>query len=393
MAVTIYDEPQLIAPAGNPLVFTFSSNQTAQDNFSFIVELYINSSLHSTHQVFRQFNTLSKIDVSGAVQSQLQNMPITTSLEYNATDSMVEYAIIVYEKYGSTPIIQASATSTTLKAFNGALEFRDWVNWDYSIYDPNLTQDAIFLTYFPTSKRALCGMYENFYLGYFEQTGSIPVVFNVYLLDVQGNTIASDSIGLTSTDFNILNVGPQVIIANTAITQNDFDGCYKYEVSVDVSGVSFVGPFSIYMDIDCKRYDTYRLHWLNKFGSFDSFTFSLVSTESATVQSFSYERDPGQWDGTSYVYDVNVGQMIHFAKTKTQQLTLNSDWINQDVQQWLIQSLFDSPIVYLEVDNGSGFEQVKVLNTSYQLKTRRRDGLIQEQINIDRSFTYRSQLN
>jgi hypothetical protein len=59
MAVTIYDEPQLIAPAGNPLVFTFSSNQTAQDNFSFIVELYINSSLHSTHQVFRQFNTLS----------------------------------------------------------------------------------------------------------------------------------------------------------------------------------------------------------------------------------------------------------------------------------------------------------------------------------------------
>lgn len=393
MAVTIYDEPQLIAPAGNPLVFTFSSNQTAQDNFSFIVELYINSSLHSTHQVFRQFNTLSKIDVSGAIQSQLQNMPITTSLEYNATDSMVEYAIIVYEKYGATPTIQASATSTTLKAFNGALEFRDWVNWDYSIYDPNLTQDAIFLTYFPTSKRALCGMYENFYLGYFEQTGSIPVVFNVYLLDVQGNTIASDSIGLTSTDFNILNVGPQVIIANTAITQNDFDGCYKYEVSVDVSGVSFVGPFSIYMDIDCKRYDTYRLHWLNKFGSFDSFTFSLVSTESATVQSFSYERDPGQWDGTSYVYDVNVGQMIHFAKTKTQQLTLNSDWINQDVQQWLIQSLFDSPIVYLEVDNGSGFEQVKVLNTSYQLKTRRRDGLIQEQINIDRSFTYRSQLN
>jgi len=39
MAVTIYDEPQLIAPAGNPLVFTFSSDQTAQPNFSFVVEL------------------------------------------------------------------------------------------------------------------------------------------------------------------------------------------------------------------------------------------------------------------------------------------------------------------------------------------------------------------
>jgi hypothetical protein len=35
MAVTIYDEPQDISPAGNPLMFTFSSDETGQDNFSF----------------------------------------------------------------------------------------------------------------------------------------------------------------------------------------------------------------------------------------------------------------------------------------------------------------------------------------------------------------------
>jgi hypothetical protein len=393
MAITLYDEPQLIAPAGNPLVFTFSSDQTAQPNFSYVVELYIDSTLRLTQEVFRQFNTMGRIDVSEAVQSELINMPPTTNLEFDATDAMVTYAIIVYEKYGTTPVTQASVTSSTLKAFNGALEYKNWINWDYTLYDPNMTQNAVFLTDFPKTKKALCGMYENFYLGYFEQSGVIPVMLNIFLFDIQGNTIVSDLVSLTSTDFNILNVGPQVIIANTAITQIDFDTCYRYEVAVDVSGVSFVGPFNIYMDLDCKRYDTYRLHWLNKYGVFDSFTFSLVSIEESSIQSYGYQRDPGVWDNASYEYTTNVGQMINFAKTKTEKLTLNSDWINQDVQHWLINSLYDSPVVYLEVPYGSGFEPVKVTNSTYQNKNRRRDGLIQETVTIDRTFTYRSQLN
>jgi hypothetical protein len=393
MAITLYDEPQLIAPAGNPLVFTFSSDQTAQPNFSYVVELYIDSTLRLTQEVFRQFNTMGRIDVSEAVQSELINMPPTTNIDFDATDAMVTYAIIVYEKYGTTPVTQASVTSSTLKAFNGALEYKNWINWDYEIYDPNMTQDAVFLTDFPTTKKALCGMYENFYLGYFEQSGVAICDLNIYLYDIQGNIIANDSITLTFTDFYILNVGPQVIIANTSITQNDFDDCYKYEAGVSVQGVSFVGPFNIYMDLDCKRYDTYRLHWLNKFGVFESFTFSLVSIEESSIQSYGYQRDPGVWNNTSYEYTTNVGQMINFAKTKTEKLTLNSDWINQDVQHWLINSLYDSPVVYLEVPYGSGFEPVKVTNSTYQNKNRRRDGLIQETVTIDRTFTYRSQLN
>jgi hypothetical protein len=393
MAVTIYNQPQAIAPAGNPLVFTFSSDQTAQDNFSFIVELYIDSSLVLTQQVFRQFNALSRIDVSQAVEAYIRNSVPTTSLELNATDSMVTYAIIVYEKYGDPAITQASATSNTLKAFNSALEYPEWINFDYSIYDPNQTQDAVFLTYFPTTSRALCGMQENFYLGYFEQSGVVPVLLNVFLLDIQGNTIASDSLSITSSDFNILNVGPQVIIANSSITQIDFDDCFKYEVAIDVSGVSFVGPFTIYMDTDCKRYETYRLHWLNKLGSWDSFTFALVSTQSATVDSFAYQRDPGVWSGNSYTYPLYSGQKVNYAKTKDKQLVLNSDWISQEVQNWLVESLYDSPIVYLEQTNGTEFEPVKVTNSTYQLKTRRRDGLLQEQVTIDRTYTYRSQLN
>jgi len=393
MAVTIYNQPQAIAPAGNPLVFTFSSDQTAQDNFSFIVELYIDSTLILTQQVFRQFNALSRIDVSQAVEAYIRNTIPTTNLELDATDSMVTYAIIVYEKYGNPPITQASATSTTLKAFNGSLEYEDWINFDYALYDPNQTQDALFLTFFPLDSKSLVGMNENYYLAFFEQTASATCELNIELLDISGSTIASDVITLTATDFYIINVGPQVIIDNTTITQIDFDTCYRYVVSVSVAGVSFVGPVTIYMDLACQRYEPYRLHWLNKLGCWDSFTFGLVSTQSATVDTFAYQRDPGVWSGNSYTYPLYSGQKVNYAKTKNKQLVLNSDWISEDVQNWLVESLYDSPIVYLEQTNGTEFEPVKVTNSTYQLKTRRRDGLLQEQVTIDRTYTYRSQLN
>ena len=393
MAITIHDQPQLIAPASNPLVFTFSSDETAQDNFSFIVEVFVDSTMILTQQVFRQFNALSRIDVSGAIETYIRNTIPTTNLELDATDSMVTYAIIVYEKYGDPAIIQASATSTTLKAFNGSLEYEDWINFDYAIYDPNQTQDALFLTFFPLTSKRLVGMDENFYLAFFEQTAVASCDLNIYLLDISGNTIATDFITLTTTDFYILNVGPQVIIDNTSITQIDFDTCYRYEISVSVQGVSFVGPINIYMDLACQRYEPYRLHWLNKLGCWDSFTFGLVSTNTASLDSFDYERDPGVWSGNSYTYPLYSGQKINYTKRKNKQLSLNSDFITPEIQNWLVTSLYDSPVVYLERDNGTDFEIVKVSNKNYKLKTRRTDGLLQEEILIERTYIYRSQLN
>ena len=393
MAITIHDQPQLIAPASNPLVFTFSSTETAQDNFSFIVEVFVDSTMILTQQVFRQFNGSSRIDVSGAIETYIRNTIPTTNLELDATDSMVTYAIIVYEKYGDPAITQASVTSTTLRAFNGSLEYEDWINFDYAIYDPNQTQDAFFLTFFPLTSKRLVGMYENFYLAFFEQTTVASCDLKVYLLDKYGNTIATDFITLTATDFYILNVGPQVIINNTSITQIDFNTCYRYEISVSVQGVSFVGPVNIYMDLACQRYEPYRLHWLNKLGCWDSFTFGLVSTNTASLDSFDYERDPGVWSGNSYTYPLYSGQKINYTKRKNKQLTLNSDFITPEIQNWLVTSLYDSPVVYLERDNGTEFEIVKVTNKNYKLKTRRTDGLLQEEILIERTYIYRSQLN
>lgn len=401
MAVTIYDEPQLIAPAGNPLVFTFSSDQTAQPNFSFIVELYINGTLRLTQEVFRQFNTLGRIDVSEAVQSTLTSPLVVDGTLTTFYDTAInEYYIIVYEKYGTTPTIQASDTSTTLYGFNAALRHQDWINFDYREYNSLGGSSFLpvnFLTSFPRTKKYFCGLDERIFLGIFCTDTNIYARARVY--DINNNLIDGDIISAALNDFTVFDVSPSTIVANSTITQSTFDSGAYYTIETMELGIMppvfnvTSEAFKIWIDTECKRYETRRLHWLNKFGVWDSFTFSLVSIDSTTVQSYGYQREKGVWDNTSYTYPLYQGEKVDFAKTASDQLTLNSDWINQDVQQWLVRELLESPSVYLEVDNGNDFEPVKVTNTNYQFKTRRRDGLIQEQITIERTYTYRSQLN
>jgi hypothetical protein len=87
------------------------------------------------------------------------------------------------------------------------------------------------------------------------------------------------------------------------------------------------------------------------------------------------------------------GQKVSFSKFVDDRLILNSDWISEDVQNWLVRELYESPKVYLQNDFGnSNFEPVVVTNASSRLKQRRKDGLMQELVQIDRTYTYTSQL-
>ena len=399
MAVTIYDEPQLISPASNPLMFTFSSDQTGQDNFSFIIEVFVNSVLHSTHQVFRQFGTLSKFDCSGILASTLSSPLIVDGTLTTFYDSAInQYNIIVYEKYGATPTIQDDATSSTRIAFNGALRHQDWIGWNYQNYNAdtnNSTTPITFLIDFPSGNKFFCGLEERVFLGIFCLDTGVNV--RVRLYNSSNTQIATDLVALTLSDLIVIDASPSTIISETSITQGNFDAAAYYTIEARPTGaganLGASQAFRIDIDTECKRYETRRLHWLNKYGVWDSFTFSLVSIDSSTVQSNGYIREKGIWDGTSYIYPYYQGEKTTFAKTSTDQLVLNSDYIKQEVQQWLVRGLYESPVVYLEVEDGTEFEPVNVTNSSYQFKTRRRDGLIQEQITIDRTYTYTSQLN
>jgi hypothetical protein len=398
MAVTIQQNPQAFTTASNPVVFTFESDETAQANFSYIVELYIDGALHSTHQVFPQFGELAKFNASEAVRSTLASPLITNgSLTTNYNTAISTVYIIVSEKYGTPPAIQLDATSNAIFVFNGALRHPDWINFSFKDYDVsttnNLTPGVKFLTSWPRARKTFCGMNEKIFLGFISSDTSFNVRFT--LRTAGGTLIVTDLVSLSFNDLTVVDCSPSTIMANTTITALDFASAAYYEVIARGAGTGIFNgsseTFQIYIDTECHRYETRRLHWLNKFGVWDAFTFTLVSIDSTKVSSTGYNRESGVWDGTAYTYPFYQGQATTYAKTAKDTLILNSDWINEEVQKWLVRELYESPNVYLE--QGENFEPVNVVNQNYDFKQRRINGLIQEVVQIERTYLYNSQLN
>jgi len=398
MAVTIQQNPQAFTTASNPVVFTFESDETAQANFSYIVELYIDGALHSTHQVFPQFGELAKFNASEAVRSTLASPLITNgSLTTNYNTAISTVYIIVSEKYGTLPAIQLDATSNAIFVFSGALRHPDWIDFSFKDYDVsttnNLTPGVKFLTSWPRARKTFCGMNEKIFLGFISSDTSFNVRFT--LRTAGGTLIVTDLVSLSFNDLTVVDCSPSTIMANTTITALDFASAAYYEVIARGAGTGIFNgsseTFQIYIDTECHRYETRRLHWLNKFGVWDAFTFTLVSIDSTKVSSTGYNRESGVWDGTAYTYPFYQGQATTYAKTAKDTLILNSDWINEEVQKWLVRELYESPNVYLE--QGENFEPVNVVNQNYDFKQRRINGLIQEVVQIERTYLYNSQLN
>ena len=59
---------------------------------------------------------------------------------------------------------------------------------------------------------------------------------------------------------------------------------------------------------------------------------------------------------------------------------MSSDWLNETVQNWLVQ-LYESPLIYL--NEGVEMENVVVTDSSYQVKQFEHDELFNEVINIE----------
>ena len=401
MAITIEQEPQDFNTASNPCEFQFSSDNSTEDAFSFYVELTVNGSVHSYHQVFTESSNYGKFDCSEILRAiVVSDLAPDGSYPVPYTSAVCTYSIRVREKYGDPPALVGSwYASNTVKAINGALRHIDWISYDYTDYDVTTQVDKTFLmmTDFPRSETYWCGMSESMFLGAICSDTTATITVRLY--DITGSGIASDSTSMTlpTNDFLVYDVSPQSLIDNTTITLSDFDTCYYYEVTFTATGGgAYAGnseAFRIYIDNECTQYTSRRLHWLNKYGVWDSYSFILYSEENTTVKGNNYIKDKGGWNSSNeWVYNANNGQNVSFAKTSTDTMKLNSDWIKEDKQQWLVQSLYESPKVYLETSQGT-FEPVVLQGKSFKKKQKIREGLIREEVTIARTYTYTSQLS
>ena len=413
MAITFYEFPQEYSPASNPLVVEFASDLAqVEPNFSYVIELYINGQFHSHHKTFPESGDYGKFDASETIRSILTSpILLGNNLSYPYGSAYCTYFLRVLERYGEPPETQNTLSFTpTFIAFNASLEHLEWIDYNhlqYLVSNETPQSGNLFLTYFPRNEREFIGMDEVNFMGII--TSTTDMSYLVALFDANGATIVVDNNfgnGFVVEPLTIFRTDPTALIANTNLTQAQFDLAYSYAINVQdqVQG-SFQGMTEFYrftIDRDCYPFGTTRLHWLNKLGAWDSYTFTKIRTDTKKVTTKTYEQDRGIWNEVvpegindptrDWQYRKEQGQKRTLPKYSEGKANINTDFVNVDVLNWLQHSLIESPSVFIETP--TGFEPVAVTNTSIKDVQRRVDGLLKRQrtFNLDRTYNYRSQL-
>lgn len=362
MAVTIHTSPQLYTPSDNPVEWVFSSNQTGQPNFSYIVEVYINGSLTGRHKVFPQVGARSFIDVSETTISttSVATVPHTT-LQKDAGNYQSCY-IIVREYYGATPAYGASATSATIYTFKASLSNEERQAWDYTDFVPTAT-DKRFFTDSPNTLNIPVD--KHYYLTIITNNMADRKML-ITLKDSTGTLITSSETAIGTRRITQFNVGAQSIVDNTSVTQLQMDQAESVEISIlETVGDTTVSETKIYIiDRDTCGRPSYFV-WLNKYGAFDQFNFKHNRIYSSTVKSLTYGKPFGEWQGTEHVLDAANSGTLTYLKTAKDRLQVVSDFIDQEQQNYLVESMYISPLVYWSSDS---YQRLEVLNSSYELQ-------------------------
>jgi len=397
MAITINSAPANYSSLHSALYFVVSSTNSAQTNFKFVCDVYVNGNLVTRLKSFPQPSSSKGIfNVAPIVRNYWNSYfkPSSSAISYTGNDIYVEYEVKFGEEYSGTTYTNLEEQSAF--AYNYVQDF---------LYNP--TSDA-FITpaKYDTS-------YAGFYLTNRDKTQvSFPSsligtgrLFTSFLSDAE-NTAKNLSLditrvnGATSTnftgstqsweDFALLNISPAAInayLGSEVIT----DATTYYDVKAKIAGVQ---TDVIRVNLSCTQYDVIPLHFLNSVGGYETFHFTLVNRQSRSIERQSFERLQYEYESATTAMDMVdaygrlYGGSIPFTTKQKLTYKLISDWINFTDYNWL-KELIASPEVYLQ--RGSQYVPVNISTTSWQEKKRFADKTFNLELDIDVAYQINSQ--
>jgi hypothetical protein len=338
MAITFHQNPKTITPSDNDVLWTFSSNQTAQPNFEFKIELLVDSVVVFIGKVFPiQTNAayFNAVEILRALvpASIVNSTPAFFLNVFNANTSVRTVALRVTERYGTTIANQATATSSNRTVWKSALSELQWLGFDMADYTVG-SGSKLFMTNFPRGYKYWVTREQNNYLmiqgsGGFEvkiQTDSDSELYDF------GN----------SSLLNILNINIDLWSDETGVSLSPF-----YEFSINENRSE-----SFRFDVLEPCNESRTVFFLNKLGGVDSWTFTARLQVQRNFERSEFQKKFGSLNGNAYDYDTYEGRYQNFHNKSQSTETIDSDWLHPEVHAWLVRELLESPLVWTEDSEG-----------------------------------------
>jgi len=365
------------------------------------------------------------------VNTANSTVPMHLIDKYSGNLNTMRYLVIQFktEYFDGTNIVtESAANSGTFKLMNGYLKYTDGLtlignNFGYNLenFEFNVINktDKKFLTNAPNIQYAnkddygTMGLLMSNPLGV-SANGSESIKFSYY--DDNDVFIGGDTV-----EHNIANGG--FIYPNSTIqAQTLFAGVFPanlrnwssvfniklptmaYYIFAVVNS-SITGMSSEYrININCptlKGFEPIRLCWLNQWGAWDYYTFTMKSSKMISTKGSTYEQLEGSWNDSTYKIDSFRGGKKAFRVNATEKITMNTDFISEAESTWF-EELINSPEVYIldgftdetstpDTALNKYVTPVRLITSSYTKKTVANDKLMQYTFEVEKSKTLRTQ--
>jgi hypothetical protein len=350
----------------SPLVYTcYDTNATdpTKENYKYVADIYVDGVNIFTMKTFpRPVSYLGIFDISGVVREYVNSY---FSFQNGDGEFWVKVKIKIKEEYNGT-IGSVVAESTEFEVFNY-----------YNNRVDDLSSNLRDLTNKPLSNRPkTIRMPANtlyWFMPYFAADGTS---FNV-------NIDGVDTAYTPTTAYNLINLN----IANNLT--NDYD--------VVINGETYN------VEIICDGlYNNYKLHFLNKWGGFETVLFNKASKTSFEVEKKSWQQQlyrVNDITGEVTIADTNGlltrlhDQKTTYASRFKEKLRISTDWLSDEEYKWLYQ-LIVSPMIYLEDTENFGevpLFPVQITNTNYEVNKHIQDNLTNLTLELDFGTSYKTQ--
>ncbi len=334
----------------------------------------------------------------------ITSFPTSTSMLLSGayiSDTVTSDGTVIYKGDGSKWVITGASTSSKY-IFNGVI---DWA--EFPTYNPNdlifdLNNDTFFSSLDQT-KTFDIDIDSRLWLNWFyDPTDTDSLIKEITVTTNNGVFTAENPYsGASETNKSqMLKLGPfdinQSTTTYTAVSGSlpAFDSdttTYTVKYSFGPSGAWDV-TYNFNMVDNCSKYEKYNFIYLDRFGCWIPVTFSLLSKTKVNIKKTEYKKGYGSFDGTTWGYNTYDRGKSRLNTEVKEVITLTSDWVSEYMSGFY-EDMIESPEVYLVNKEPLSviWQAVNILDTSYDVKTRINDKLINHNIKFEYSNANSSQ--
>jgi hypothetical protein len=387
MAITIQDQPSTtyLRPAFAPIEYLLTSTNTAQSGFKIACKIYVDptgaNTLISTQQLnIKPLTTQAVFSIQDVVKSYV---PITYSIPEGDTVDLIQNPLsdfnVTFQEYYNSALQGSVVTSSTIAAWAASPKYIQFASNEWQDYQVATgAVDKNFLSGF-TNHIPVINLFsaadtflkvkdtQKIQIQWLQRstTANLQVWFKT--LDASFATVSLSvlDIGLTNQDYFALDIGRQEVGAHSWDVPPVWTDAKYFAVGLyDESTVDMCSNTYLYELDDCDtNYTAYELHWLNRWGGFDSFVFDGKSVQNTTVNKTFAKYATSRISGTTLSYTTSAQRTRAFNTSTSESYNLNSRLL-YDFEVNGLEDLITSPEVYYRA--AEGFVSVNVVGNIYE---------------------------